>query len=83
MNALEALKRIAETEEWLWARPVRWKGQAITLTKRKDYSPGGDWETVPDKRGGRYSMLPSPADLFGEWEVVEPRLVCEEVSDGR
>ena len=75
MNMLEALLRISgkNNQGYVWARPVSWRGTGRGITYDR-----GEWKTVPSGRGGEPTLLPSRADVLGEWEVVEPKAVNEE-----
>ncbi len=73
---LEALKEAMVTGRW--ARPVAWRGLRGAFHWNGEGNLGG-WRRVPSSRGGDPALLPDPADLFGEWEVVIPG----EVNRGR
>lgn len=73
MNFLDALKKITENNT-LWARPISWKGcyQAICFDKRDKYSSGGFFEVPTSGDPRRANIPPSPSELFGEWEAIDP-----------
>lgn len=60
----------------LWARPVSWKGQALTL---KD---GPALYVVPSMRGGYDYTVANYEDLTGDWELVVPKDVIAEYNEG-
>jgi len=68
MTIQEAIKKCGDNK---WIRPVRWKGVAIRVRDSK-------LDCVPSERGG-FSYSPTVADLLGDWEVVDPTAVCDEM----
>jgi hypothetical protein len=83
MDMLDALSEIATPGLWMWARPVSWKGSGMALCHEAANPPcsGEGWKLVPTLKGGQAAMLPSPKDVFGEWEVVTPQAVNQELGD--
>ena len=75
MTMLDALKKIAKPDVWMWARPISWRGSGQALC----FDSIGGWWHVPDAGGGRTALLPTPKDCFGRWEVVSPDVVNSEV----
>jgi hypothetical protein len=76
VNMIEALREIsAEGARWVWARPVSWRG----LGKAICFKAPNDWNLVPTARGGIEALLPRPKDCLGEWEVIEPKVVNQEL----
>lgn len=68
MNFLEALNAAKESGGKLWARP---KGSKMFFGFAWKTNPDR-FDSVPSDRGGEPAFLPSPAHLFGEWEVFNP-----------
>lgn len=69
MTLQEAIREAMRTD--LWFRPVGVKGQA--------YAVDGGWcVLVPGLHGAVHVFEQSASALLGEWEVVAPRIVCDE-----
>lgn len=67
MNMIEALQLLDDHGE-KWARPKSWRvfSSGICLMD-------GQYLHVPSSRGGKPAPIPIPADVSGEWEVVDAK----------
>ena len=81
IEALQAVYESAESQNYLWARPVSWRGRRVAI---------GLIETLPirwmfdmwclwPQASGRPCPAPLPTltEMREEWEAVEPTVVNE------
>lgn len=73
MNLLEVLQEVKKHPDGaIWFRPVGWKGDGVAFLIEDSHI-----YIVPSPMGGERYMLTYTEELLGEWELVDPRDVCE------
>ena len=75
MNVLDVVRELnVQNDAWgsMWFRPVGWRGlkSAFVIEDNRVMF-------VPTSSGGHPAHFPSPDELLGEWEIVEPSVVLE------
>ena len=71
MNLQEAIIKAKETDNWF--RPVGMFCQAYYVR------PDSMILTVPSPEGGYIGITALVENLLGDWEIVDPDFVCEEI----